>query len=77
MNSDHRQKAACDQTRYLGVKEAAAYLSVPENTLRSWLRKRRIPFIKAEGRVLLDREAIEKWLLERAVPSEDGRGTSS
>lgn len=53
--------------RYLSVSQAAIYLSVPENTLRSWIAKRQIPCFRAVGRVLLDRELIDEWLGRRAV----------
>ena len=58
------------EKRYLSVIEAAQYLSIPQNTLRAWLRMKRVPCLKVVGRVLFDREVLEAWLKARSVPAD-------
>lgn len=56
------------ESRCFSVKQAAKYIAIPENTLRSWIRLQKVPCIRANGRVLLDRNILDNWLDERAVP---------
>jgi excisionase family DNA binding protein len=59
------------EPRYISVREASRYLGICQNTLRGWIRRRKIPFLKVVGRVLLDRQTLDRWLLDHAVQSED------
>ena len=49
---------------FLGIGEAAAFLGVANNTLKSWERNKRIPTYKAPGsdRRLYKREDLENYL---------------
>jgi excisionase family DNA binding protein len=49
--------------RYL---EAAAYLAIPDGTLRSMVSRCLIPFVRLSPRVVVfEREALDQWLAER------------
>lgn len=49
------------------VVEAAAFLRMKESTIRSWVLKRRIPYVKLlHGRVFI-RKADAEALLERSI----------
>ncbi len=53
---------------YLNYSQAAELLGVRTGTLYAWVSRRVIPFVRLSPRVVrFDREAIEKWLSERAV----------
>ena len=51
------------EPRFLDLEQAAAYLAMPENTLRALCRERRVPFIKKVRRLKFDRLALDKWML--------------
>jgi len=50
------------------VPTAANRIGCSPYTLRAWLRERRLPFIKAGRRVLLDPEDVEKFIDANRVP---------
>jgi excisionase family DNA binding protein len=54
---------ADDVLDYAGL---AAYLKIAEGTLRHWVMKGRLPFIKMGSRVIFSRKQIERWMLEHA-----------
>lgn len=70
-------------TRYLNYKHAAAYLDMPEGTLRSLVYRKKIPYIRIGPRtVRLDIQELAKWLERQVVeekpvePRDLGGGTS-
>ena len=50
------------EKRFIGVKELAVYLSLSEETIRSWVWQRRIPIFKIGRAVRFDLKQIESWL---------------
>ena len=54
----------------LTVPEAAAALRVKTSTMRAWILKRRIPFEKPFGKVLLRRCDLEELLRKSLVPAK-------
>lgn len=54
--------------RRVKYKAAAQYTGIPEGTLRSMVHLKAIPHIRIGPRmVLLDLDALDKWLAERTV----------
>ena len=52
------------EKRYLNVREAAAYLGRTERALRALILRRKIPFRKVGGRVIIDRLEADQWVKE-------------
>ncbi|TKJ40652.1 hypothetical protein CEE37_06730 [candidate division LCP-89 bacterium B3_LCP] len=64
-------KAIRQQSQTLEVfdlREAAAFLRISENTLRDWVRKRKIPFSKVNGSLRFKRSKLERWLDLNEIP---------
>jgi len=53
--------------RLLSVREPAELFGVSVACVRSWVLKRRIPFVKLEGAVRFDVCQLEKFINERRV----------
>lgn len=47
------------------VDDVAAYVNVPVNTVRSWIKTGAIPFLKAGQLVRFDPDEIQEWLRSR------------
>ena len=57
-----------ENEKYLTVKEAAIYLKIPENTLRSKLiTGRKIPFIKRGNSIRFNRTKLDDWMESQEV----------
>ena len=57
-----------ENEKYLTVKEAAIYLKIPENTLRSKLiTGRKIPFIKRGNSIRFNRAKMDDWMESQEV----------
>jgi excisionase family DNA binding protein len=52
------------------VPEAADLLRLKPSTVRDWILKRRIPFVKLGGRVFLQRSNLELLIAESLVPAD-------
>ena len=50
------------------IREAAEFLRVSENTLRGWVRERKIPFSKVNGSLRFKRSKLERWLDLNEIP---------
>lgn len=46
----------------LTAGEVASVLNVAVKTIRQWVYRRRIPYIKINGAVRFDRQAIDQWI---------------
>jgi excisionase family DNA binding protein len=53
------------------IAQAAARIGVSRHTLRSWLRLRRLPYIRAGRRILLAPEDVESFLQSHRVEARD------
>jgi len=52
-----------EKKRYLTTNELAIYFQVTPETIRSWRRKRDLPYIQlSEGKRLFDLRDVESWL---------------
>jgi excisionase family DNA binding protein len=58
-----------NERHLLTAKEAAAYLSVSENTIRQWIWQRRLPVIRLGRAVRLKRDDLSQ-LIERCTDTE-------
>lgn len=55
--------------KLINISEAAGMLGVAVATVRRWVLRRQIPFIKLGAAVRFDTNELEKWLKERRVPA--------
>lgn len=56
-------------TRLLNYTEAAAYLSMPEGTLRSLVCRRQIPHVRITARMVkFDPGDLDAWINSHRVP---------
>ncbi len=53
---------AMGKDKLLNINELAEYLSVKEASIRSWVYKKKIPFIKVGKLIRFKVEDIESWL---------------
>jgi excisionase family DNA binding protein len=53
----------------LTVSEAAALLRLKISTIRAWVFRRRIPFVKMGGRILFRRNDLEILIAGSVVPA--------
>ena len=57
---------------------AARYLNCSEGTLRQWVSKRRIPFVRVGRLVRFRREDLDRWMDERLVlPTKQVTGSDA
>lgn len=54
-------------TRLLNAMEATKLLKISRSTLYRWTSKRKIPHIKAGGRVLFRPSDLDQWLKDKTV----------
>ena len=54
--------------RNLSLEEAACYLGCTPGTLRVWISKRKVPFLKVGRLTKFRRGDLDKWLDSRSVP---------
>ncbi len=57
----------------LSVDEAAALLNIRVSTVRAWILRRRIPFVKLGRRVLLRKADLDRLITESVVPAKAAR----
>lgn len=56
-----------ERKRYLDVEGVASYLELSKHTIRSWVKNRKIPFIKCGRAVRFNLDDIEKWMQAKRV----------
>jgi excisionase family DNA binding protein len=52
------------------VEEGAVYVHVKTATIRDWVFKKKIPFVKMGRRVLLRRQDLDKLIADSVVPAQ-------
>ena len=57
-------------TELITLPEASVLLRLKLSTLRAWILKRRMPFVKLGGRVFLRKTDLEKLIAESLVLSK-------
>ncbi len=56
----------------LDVEEAAAFCHIRTSTIRSWILKSRVPYVKLGRRVFLRKADLEKLIADSVVPAKAG-----
>lgn len=57
--------------KYVRVEGLAAYTGLKPKTIRAYVLKKQIPFIKFNGCILFDLQEIDRWLAAKKVPALD------
>jgi excisionase family DNA binding protein len=57
----------------LSVPESAEYLGLKMPTLRAWILRRRIPFVRLGRRVFLRKESLDQLIQQGSVPPRAAR----
>lgn len=58
------------ETQLLDISETAELLRLKESTIRSWILKRRIPFVRLGRRVFVRRAECERLIEQNTVKAE-------
>jgi len=58
----------------LDVEEGAQYCHIKSTTMRDWIYKGRVPFVKLGRRVFLRKQDLERLIVESLVPARVERG---
>jgi excisionase family DNA binding protein len=61
------------QSNLLTINEAAALLRLKPSTLRMWVQKRKIAFVKLGSRIFFRRDDIEQLIAQSRVPASEVR----
>ena len=56
-------------TQLISAEELSNRLSVKLPTIYAWKRRKKIPYVQLEGKVLFDVAEIEAWVNERRRPA--------
>jgi excisionase family DNA binding protein len=63
-----------EKSNLLTAEEAARYLRISINTLRSWTSQRRMPFTKVGGRALYPLASLQKFIIDGTFEPEPRLG---
>ena len=74
---EHHTVAAGEQSPWMGIDKAAAYLDWPKQRLYKLTASAEIPHYKHEGRLLFNRLELDRWLAGFAQGHNLERDTSS
>jgi excisionase family DNA binding protein len=61
------------QKGMLSVEEAAQELGLKESTIRAWILRRRITYVKLNRAVRIPRAEVERLIREGTIPSRQVR----
>jgi excisionase family DNA binding protein len=61
----------------LSVDESATFLKLKSSTIRDWILKRRIPFVRLGRRVFLRRLDLETLIANSVVPAKERKSTDA
>ena len=53
----------------LDVEEAATFCHIKVSTIRSWILKSRVPYVKLGRRVFLRRQDLDQLISESVIPA--------
>ena len=57
-----------ENNKYLNVKEAAIYVNIPENTIRSkWIAMRKVPYHKIGKSIMFKRVELDEWMDQQKI----------
>lgn len=54
-----------NQSDLMGIEEVAGYLGLAPQTIRNWIAKRKIPFLKIGRRHVVRRGSLEAWIIQQ------------
>jgi predicted DNA-binding transcriptional regulator AlpA len=58
-------------SKYARIKEISEFTQLKERTIRSYVQRREIPFLKIKGCLVFDIQAIDAWMkMHSFQPSE-------
>jgi len=57
----------------LSVKQAAQALAVKEATIRAWLARRKLPFVRCGRSVRIPADAIMEFIERNTIPARESR----
>jgi len=70
-NKDQQTKAELAESGLMSVPRGAAFLGLQPSTMRAWILKRKIDFVKLRGgRVFLRRADLEKLISESVIKAK-------
>lgn len=55
------------------VRQAAALLGLKVSTIRAWLARRKLPFVRCGRAIRISREALDRFVTENTVPARESR----
>ena len=55
------------------VKQAATALGLKVSTIRAWLAKRKLPYVRCGRAIRISREEIDKFIAENTVHARDAQ----
>lgn len=55
------------EKRFIGIHELAEYIDISSNTLRYWVWRKEIPYLKIGKLLKFDIMKINQWLKEKEV----------
>jgi excisionase family DNA binding protein len=58
------------QRKLISSKQVAEELGVSRWTVYRWVRQKRVPFLKVQGRLRFEETAIAEWLNRRVSAAE-------
>jgi excisionase family DNA binding protein len=59
--------------RLLSIKEASEVLAIKPATVRAWLLRRRLPFVKVGRSVRIPADAIAQFIERNTIPAKEDR----
>lgn len=65
ISQNDESKPSLSQIEYLDIIDVARILKVEQKTVYNWVSLGKIPFLKANGRLLFLREEIDNMVLKR------------
>lgn len=57
----------------LTVKQAGELLGLKEATIRAWLYRRRLPYVRCGRAIRIPSGAVEKFIAEDTIPAREPR----
>ena len=54
-----------EEKRYMNVKQVCEYLGISQSFLRKLIREEKILYSRAEGKILLEKSQVDKWIEAR------------
>lgn len=56
-----------NQDRTFDIKEAAAYIKISEDSLRTMVREKQVPHFRSRSRIFFRRTSLDRWIREQEI----------